>query len=277
MSELVRLLARLALALGAAWKVLVGVVFLGLRVRPKPFPALACEPPELRPVPIPQDLPPPVKAYYHAIAGESVPQMDSAVITGTADVRLVGVSLAGRYRFTLQAGRGYRHYIEVTLFGRPVFKVNERFLAGRAWLKLPFGVSEGQPKVDEAANLGLWAESVLMPAAFLTDSRVRWEPLDETHARLVVPAPEGEDTFTATFDPATGLLHALEAMRWKNQNSATKTLWRCTVMDWGSFHGVKVPKVMSVAWDRRRPWLVMRVDDIAYNADVSGYIKAVGP
>lgn len=51
-------------------------------------------------------------------------------------------------------------------------KVNEHLLDGSGRLELPFGVREG-PKVDQGANLALWAEAVWMPSVWITDPQVR--------------------------------------------------------------------------------------------------------
>ena len=53
------------------------------------------------------------------------------------------------------SGLGYRHYIEATIFGYPLLKVNERYLDSEARMELPVGIVENKPKVDIAANLGL--------------------------------------------------------------------------------------------------------------------------
>lgn len=83
----------------------------------------------------------------------------------------MGVRFPARFRFTHTAGQGYRHYIEAALFGLPVLRVNETYLDGRARLELPFGVVENEPKIDSAANLGLWAESIWLPSIRVTDPR----------------------------------------------------------------------------------------------------------
>jgi hypothetical protein len=54
---------------------------------------------------------------------------------------------------------------------------------------------------------------------------VRWEPLDEQTAVLIVLLGEQEQRFVARFDPETGILHFLESMRYKGKDSERKTLW----------------------------------------------------
>lgn len=260
-------------ALGAV----VAAGWLGLQVKPKPFPAYPERTPVLKTVDLPADLPAHVARYYKAIIGDQVPVIGSAVISGRGTLGVKGISFPSRFRFTHVAGQGYRHYIEATIFGYPVMKVNERYLDGKARMELPVGVIENEPKIDMAANLALWGEAIWLPSILVTDPRVRWEAIDDTTARLVVPFGEEEDTFTVTFDPQTGLIRAMEAMRYREATDEIKIPWRNEPLGWQTFHGIMIPSPAAVTWlDEGTPWSVWTIEDVVYNVDVSEYIRGEG-
>ncbi len=228
-------------------------------------------------VPMPVDLPKPVSRFFSTIFGNRIPLIQSAIISGRGTIRVKGITFPARWRFIYCAGSGYRHYIEATVLGRPLLKVNEYYLDGHSRLELPFGVVENQPKVDMAANLGLWGESIWFPSIFLTDPRVRWESIGDTTARLIVPFGSTTDHFTATFDPQTGLLQQLESLRYREANSSQKIGWRNQVLEWKMFNGIQLPARASVRWlDQASPWFVLSVEEVIYNTDVESYIRAKG-
>jgi hypothetical protein len=250
--------------------ILVGVVVLlilvgwvGLQVKPAPFPAVRQPSSPMATVPLPQGLPAPVERFYRQTYGDTVPVIETAVISGRGWLRppgLFGVKFPMRFRFTHAAGQDYRHYIEVSSFGLPLMKVNEYYVDGKEHMEMPWGVEVGE-KLDQAGNLGMWAESIMwLPGILVTDPQVHWEPIDDVTALLVVPFGETQERFVVRFDPASGGVQYWEVMRYRAADATTKLLW-----------------INGTWFDQGSPWVNFAAEEVVYNVTVDTSLAAKGP
>lgn len=257
---------------------LILIISLGLQIKPASFSAYPEQEGPIETIPLPQGLPAPVERFYQEIYGEEIPLITSAVISGKVSMRPVGsITFPGRFRFTHDAGQDYRHYIEATLFRFPLMKVNEQYIDAKSRMEIPFSTLENEPKINQAANLGLWAESIWLPSIFITDQRVQWEAVDENTALLVVPFEEIEERFVVRFNSITGLPSHFEAMRYREHDDDEKTLWICETEEWGIVNGRPTLTVGALTWfGDKEPWAVFTIEDVVYNVDVSEYIREKG-
>ena len=269
---------KIALSIVVILLILAGIGWLGLRIKPKPFAAYPGQTPELQTIHLPEGLPAPVERYYRQLYGDKIPVITSAVVSGRATMSPFGFALPARFRFVHEAGQNYRHYMEATWFGIPIMKVNEWYLDGNGRLELPIiGTAEG-PHTNQGANLGLWAESTYLPAIWLTDPRVHWEAVDDETALLFVPFGDEEQQFVVRFDPETGGLVVMEAMRYRDE-AGEKILWLAASVPGETIEagGAALAAAGAATWlDQGKPWATFTAEEIVYNVDVVEYIRASG-
>lgn len=258
---------------------LILLAWLGLQIKPKAFAPHPDKTPELKTIPLPSGLPAPVERFYKTAYGENIPVIETVVIKGRATISPFGVKFPTRFVFVHNAGRDYRHYIETTWFGIPFMKVNERYLDGKSLFELPgVGTIDNDPSTNQGANLAVWAEAAWFPSIWLTDPRVRWEPVDGKTALLFVPFEDREENFVMRFNPDTGLLDSMEAMRYRdNGPEAKKVLWITRNIEGKKIEGTKLDAIGSATWlDQGIPWAIFTLEEVNYNVDVSEYIRQRG-
>jgi hypothetical protein len=259
--------------------ILILLGWLGLQFKPKSFVPYPEKTPALKTIPLPAGLPAPVERYYRTIYGNKIPVIETAVIKGRATMSPFGVKLPARFVFVHNAGRDYRHYIEATWLGIPFLKVNEGYLDGESFFESPMGSYYDDPSTNQGANLAVWAEAGWFPSIWITDPRVHWEPVDEHTALLYVPFEDNVENFVVRFNPETGLINTMEAMRFREAGAGEKKILWITTNEPGDYiPGTKLSEAGSAIWlDQGKPWATFRVEDINYNVDVSKYIRQRGP
>ena len=112
--------------------------------------------------------------------------------------------------------QAFYRLMEITWFGLPILKGVDYHIDGRGGLKIT-GLIEPEEtgeKIDQAQNLVLWGEAIWTPSVYLTDSRVRWEAVDEKTAWLVIPFSGREEAFLVRFDPQTEMIQEMSAERY---------------------------------------------------------------
>jgi hypothetical protein len=253
--------------------------WLGLQIKPKPFSAYPEKKPELKTIPFPSGLPAPVERFYKTVYGDQIPVIETVVATGRATISPFGLKLPARFIFVHNAGRDYRHYIEATWFGMPILKVNEGYLEGMSFFESPMGNIYDDASTNQGANLALWAEAGWFPSIWVTDPRVRWEAVDEKTALLFVPFEDQQENFVIRFNPETGLLDSMEAMRFRDSGpQAKKILWITRNIESKKIAGTQLDTVGSATWlDQGKPWATFTLEEVNYNVDVSQYIRQKGP
>ncbi len=252
---------------------LLGVLWLGLRVQPKPFALHALLQTEVQTMPLPEGLPKPVERFYRTMYGEEIPIVESVVITGRGRIRPFKVWMPTRFVIVHEAGKDYRHYFEATFFGLPFLKVQEGYVDGESFFESPMGTYYDDLNTNQGANLALWAEGGWFPSLWLTDPRARWAPVDDHTALLFVPYGDGEESFVVRFNPETGLVDLMEVMRFKAPTDKSKTLWLP-----GETRAPGQPSIFQATWlDEGRPWAEFICEDILFNVDVREFVRQRGP
>jgi len=262
--------------------ILAGLFFigwLGLQFKPAPFPGYETQTSEIKTIPLPANLPAPVERFYRMVYGENIPVIESAVFQGRATIRpIMNIPLPARFLFVHNAGKDYRHYIEATWFGLPIMKVNEGYVDGASFFEAPIGKIYDDASTNQAANLAVWAEAGWFPSIWLTDPCVHWETVDEKTALLFVPFEDKIENFVVRFNPETGMIDNMEAMRYRDSGDhAKKILWITTTDKGPNIEGTNLSSVGSATWlDQGQPWATFRLEEAHYNADVSQYIYQRG-
>ena len=263
------------LAAGSSLTSLVGVGWLGLRVKPAPFPPHPERTPALGTADLPSDLPEPVRRHFRATLGAQVPRIGSAVVWGRAEFKVGRLWTPMRFKGNYVPGREFRRDMEITWFGLPILRGSDAYLGGKGSLEITglLNMSSRGENFDQGQNLAMWAEAPFTtPSVLVLDPRVRWEPIDAHTARLIVPFGEQEETLRVEFDPETGLMRSVSGMRYRDHEK-TKTPWRGEFSEWRTLHGIKVPHRNVAIWaDEGGPYGIFRIEGTEYNVDISGKI-----
>ncbi len=262
--DLTNFLLALAVLLMIVW-----IITLGLMIPPRRFPRQPMPSQPGAPTPAQPDLPEPVARHFERTLGKTPPQIQSAYICGAARVNVNGLWLPLRFRGWYIPGRAFYRSLQFTWFRRPVLRGEEFFIKGVGGFKLA-GQSQPGEALDQGQNLSLWAAGVWMPSLFVHDARLRWQAVDAHSAKLMVPLGAGSDEMTAHFDPLTGYMTDLTALRFRRSDNPAepfeKIPWRVDLLEWGTYEGMELPTQIALAWGNSgSPWSYWWLEGLALN------------
>jgi hypothetical protein len=175
-------------------------------------------------------------------------------------------------RMAHRLGHEFVHDIRI---GRGVVSFRfglDAYVDGHGLMKVGPSVQTG-PHFDQGALIALLGEALGFPSAWEHRDDVRWEEVDDTTARLIVPGPEGEIPITVGFDPATGCPATFEADRYKS--AGPKVRWIGQSSNWRRFAGdVLAPGRFTAQWaDEPRPWIDIQTRALSVNAMVDDALR----
>src|SRR3712207_1690142 len=143
------------LAAVSSLALLGSVGWLGLRVKPAPFPTHPESTPDLSTTDLPSDLPEPVCTHFRVTLGERVPRIETAVVWGRADFKVGGLWTRMRFKSYHVAGREFRRDMGITWYGMPILRGTDAYLGGKGSLKITglVNMSSTGEKFDQGENL----------------------------------------------------------------------------------------------------------------------------
>lgn len=218
-------------------------------------------------------LPTPV-ARFRALVGEEGPRpVETVRIETSAWMRLPGMPrIPLAIRMAHRLGYEFVHDIRVGR-GRLSFRFGlDAYVGGHGLMKVGPSVQTGV-EFDQGALIALWGEALGFPAAWEQRTDVRWEPVDEHTARLIVQGPEGAIPITVGFDPGTGFPASCTADRYKA--TGPKVGWMVRFSDWRRFEGgVLAPGHFTVQWaDEPCPWIEIETVSLSVNVPVDDALR----
>jgi hypothetical protein len=219
------------------------------------------------------NLPAPVARYRALVRDEGPRTVETVAIETTAWMRRSGMPpIPLEIRMAHRLGHEFVHDIRIGR-GRMSFRFGlDAYVAGHGLMKVGPSVQTGT-NFDQGALIALWGEALGFPAAWETRTDIRWEPVDEDTARLIVRGPEGEIPITVGFDPDTGCPAYCTADRYKAKGP--KVGWTGRFSDWRRFDsGVLAPGHFEVQWaDEPYPWIDIRTASVSINAAVDNALR----
>jgi hypothetical protein len=167
-------------------------------------------------------------------------------------------------------GRDEVRDIRLRLGPIPILKVIDAYVDGTGLTKIGPVPAVGA-EVDQSAWLAMWAEAIFWPRAWAL-GEVRWEAVDERHARAHLLFGQDDEVLDLTFDPVTHFPNVYEVLRCKGRDR--KVRWRADFSDLRRFGKVWAWSHLLATWtDESGPWYEAWIEDIQLNVSTAEALR----
>jgi hypothetical protein len=134
-------------------------------------------------------------------------------------------------------------------------------------------VNASGPNIDQGSLLRYLAEMIWFPSAAL-EPYIRWEAIDELHARASLDV--GEQTVSGIFTFNTsGEVISFEALRYYDRKGgASLETWHIDIdpNSYREFNGFRIPAKSAVSWKLKEGdflWLKLEITDYHVNESIT--------
>lgn len=221
----------------------------------------------------PATLPGPVLRFRRLAAAGGPPEFETIRLETSGTIhrpRMPPIPL--RITMAHRLGKAFAHDIRVGV-RRLSFRFGlDAFVDGRGVMKIGPSVQSG-PKFDRGALIAMWGEALSFPDSWDRQPGLRWEPVDETTALLLIPWAGEAIPITVGFDPETGYPVRCHADRYKGDGPLVG--WAGLFADWQSWPGgILAPALMQAWWDDEpAPWLDIHLERLEVDVPIEATLE----
>ena len=146
----------------------------------------------------------------------------------------------------------------------------DRYVAGKGSLSVYFWhflrIANGRgPKFSQGELLRWLGECVWFPTALLPNDHLRWEAIDDRHAKLIYHYHKSSVYYIVTFNDAHEIVQ-LETQRY--MGAKTMETWIGKISNYKMIHHMMIPRTMRAIWklaDHEFTYAAFTLTDIEYD------------
>jgi len=230
------------------------------------------DPPEM--IPLPDNLPYPMRHYLQMNFGDEVPLPTTAVAWGLGKRigrsfgRLGPLWMPSYWAVYLVPGKEFVYRLTVTWFGRRMLQGGDELRQGYGRFIMNKDRLENT-NINKSEWIMLWLYTIMAaPSAILADPANTWEAVDDQSAKLSVPYKDGSRwEFTLLFDSHSGQLTGVDTLRVTSRDGK-EIPYQIRMDDHKKLGPGVLPGYMKAAWENEF-YIMNNLSGVRYNINIA--------